>query len=123
MDGDDLPPDDGPLGAVGPVRRRKYEPSPKHGPESQGFVSREPRNGQAALDVSVPVKPTAPVRVGIDYDEGEIVVFRRHDEGEFRGRPNDEVYHGYVVPWPELTQQMRNALMRAGMANRKGRIL
>ena len=62
---------------VGPVRRRVYERNPKHGPIDRGEISREPKNGQEALDNSVQVKSASTGRIGIDYNEGEFVVFRR----------------------------------------------
>ena len=37
--------------------------------------------------------------------------------------PELEIFHGYVVPWKHLPQECRNALMRAGMANLRGKIL
>jgi hypothetical protein len=111
-----------PLRSLGRVRRRVYEVNPKHGPVDRGIVSREPKNGQDALDWSVMIKPTVPARVGIDYEEGEFVIFRRH-ERTFRELPEVEIFHGYVVPWAGLPQECKNALMRAGMANLKGKIL
>jgi hypothetical protein len=112
-----------PLRSLGPVRRRLYEANAgKHGPVQRGRVSREPKNGQDALDFSVPVKPTSRLRVGVDYDESVFVVLRFHDVGEFRDSLNFEIFHGYVVDWPSLTQEQRNALMRWGLANLRGRI-
>jgi hypothetical protein len=113
-----------PLRSVGPVRRRLYEANAgKHGPVERGRVSREPKNGQDALDYSVPVKPTSRLRVGVDYDESVFVVLRFHDLGEFRDSLNFEIFHGFVVDWLDLTQEQRNALMRWGLANLRGRIL
>ena len=110
--------------SLGPVRRRTYRGNTsKHGVEAKGRVSREPRDGQEALDVSVAVKPSSPVRVSIDYEEAVFVVLRYHLPGSYPGQPNDEIYHGYAVPWKELPQKMKNALIRAGMADRRGRIL
>ena len=99
-----------------------YEANPKHGPDDQGRVSREPKNGQDALDYSVLIKPTVPARIGIDYEEGEFVLLRRH-ELTFREWPELEIFHGYVVAWAGLPQECRNALMRAGMANLRGKIV
>ena len=107
---------------VGPVRRRVYERNPKHGPIDRGEISREPKNGQEALDNSVQVKSASTGRIGIDYNEGEFVVFRR-TVTEFHELPEIEIFHGYVVEWAELTQDMRNALMRAGMVNLRGKIV
>jgi hypothetical protein len=110
-----------PFPAVGPVRRRVYEPNPKHGREPRGQVSAEPRNGQDALDVSVPLTPTGLGRVGIDYEERAIVVFRRHTFG-LENEPRHEIFHGYVVEWHDLRQDIKNALLRAGMVNLRGKI-
>jgi hypothetical protein len=109
--------------ALGPVWRRTYEPNPKHGPEERGRIARQPRDGQEALDFSVAVKASFPVRVGLDQEKGTFVVLRWHGAGEFRGRPNSEKFHGYAVPWKTLSQELRNALIRAGIADRRGRIL
>ncbi len=123
----DAPDDEAPLPlpgpSIGPVRRRTYSDNPKHGPFGRGSVSRKPRDGQDALDWSVPVQASSEVRMGIDYEEGVMVVLRYHDGGEFRERPWDERFHGYVVPWSGLTQRMKNALIKAGLSDRRGRIL
>jgi hypothetical protein len=112
-----------PGSSVGPVRRRVYDPIPKHGIYDRGRSSRRPKNGQDALDYSVRVKASSRVRVGIDYEDHAFVVLHRHEEGEFRGRAWDEWFHGYVVPWPRLEQELKNALITAGMADRRGSIL
>ena len=70
----------------------------------------------------MPVKPTSRMRVGVDYDDGAFVVFHWNNMGEFRDSMNHEIFHGYVLEWRELTQEQRNALMRWGMADLKGRI-
>lgn len=123
MTGDE---DDGeePGRSIGPVRRRLYIANAgKHGGEETDWASREPRDGQEALDFSVRVKPISPARVAVDYEERCFVVLRRHDLEPFPGQPDQEIFHGYVVTWQRLPQEMRNALHRAGMADRKGRIL
>lgn len=61
--------------------------------------------------------------MGIDYEERVFVVLRYHGGGEFLKQPWDERFHGYVVPWRYLTQRMKNALIKAGLADRRGRIL
>lgn len=103
-----------PKGSVGAMRRLDYEPNPKHGPVARGDASPAPANGQAALDTSIPAGGNSSRRVGIDYGTGDFVVFQEHLPGRF---------HGYVVPWGKLTQGMQSALRRAGMADKKGRIL
>src|SRR5215207_6115221 len=91
--------------SIGPVRRRVYDPNPKHGWAERGRIARRPRNGQDALDYSIPVWTSTEVRMGIDYQEGVFVVLRYHDGGPFRDRPWDDCFHGYVVPWHGLTQK------------------
>jgi hypothetical protein len=112
----------GTMPGLGPVWRRQYVDVEKHGPMRIGRVSRRPRNGQDALDVSVPVKPTSRARVGVDYDDDSLVIFHWHDVGEFRSSMNYEIFHGYVSEWHGLTHDQRNALMRWGFVDLKGRI-
>jgi hypothetical protein len=108
---------------VGPVWRRIYKPNAgKHGPVERGIVGREPRDGQEALDFSIAVKPTSAVRIGIDYEEHVFVVLR-YSWGAMIPHPNAETFHGYVTPWNLLTHEMKNVLIRAGMATRTGKIL
>lgn len=107
---------------VGPVRRRIYERNPKHHFIDRGRVSRAPVNGQDALDYSVAVPPTPKQRVGVDYDDRAFAVLRFHDFGVFRDSLNYEIFHGYAVDWRGLTQHQKNALMRWGFANLKGKI-
>ncbi|MCG8423818.1 MAG: hypothetical protein MJE77_38470, partial [Proteobacteria bacterium] len=104
----------GPPGSLGAMRRLQYEVNPKHGSVARGNASAAPKNGQAALDYSIPIGGNSTRRVGIDYATGEFVVFPEHLPGRF---------HGYVVPWDKLTQRMQSALRKAGMADKKGRIL
>jgi hypothetical protein len=101
--------------AIGGARRLNYEANPKHGLVTRGDVSARPANGQDALDNSLEFVRTSNTsgRIGIDYETGDFVVFREHTPGNF---------HGYVVPWNELTDTQRNVLIRAGMADRRGRI-
>ena len=91
----------------------RYEDSPKHHANAGPGVSDAPVDGQAALDNSVQVKGTSPRRVGVDPDTNEIVVL---DETH----PGQQVYHGHVRTWDELTPQMKNALKRAGLVDGKG---
>jgi len=87
-------------------------PSPKHHPNVRGNVSPGPTNGQAALDLSVQVKPTSPRRVAYEPDAGQFVVLDETVPGQF---------HGHVVPWSNLHTDMKNALVNLGVVNRRGR--
>jgi hypothetical protein len=99
---------------IGAMRRLVYEASPKHGSVAKGNVSPAPVNGQQALDNSIQVKVTSWRRVGIDYEERQFVVFDPTRDG---------IFHGHIRSWTQLDQQQRNALIRDGMADRRGRIL
>ncbi|TDD61545.1 hypothetical protein [Actinomadura rubrisoli] len=97
-----------------------YEPGGKHGSNtrqtSRGPNSAEPTDGQEALDNSAPLGENTTRRVGVDKEHGEIVVL---DETH----PGKSIYHGHVREWDELTDKMKNALKRAGLVDKKGRIL
>jgi len=115
--------DDDQLCRLGPVWRRVYRANAgKHGRFERGNVGREPRDGQDALDFSVPTKPTSAVRVGIDYELREFIVLR-FEGSAFVPMLNGDTFHGYVCPWGKLAQEMKNAFIRNGMADRRGRIL
>ena len=90
------------------------EPSPKHGPEKLGEASAGPKDGQGALNSSVQVKETSPRRVGVDQKNSEIVILDQTSKGK---------YHGHVRTWKELDDKQRNALINAGLTDKKGRIL
>lgn len=95
-----------------------FVPSPKHANiKTQGGRSNPtPTNGQGALDRSVGIGPNTTRRVGVDRENGEFVVF---DETH----PGKAEFHGHARSWSELNQQMQNALIRSGLANRKGKML
>ncbi len=97
-----------------PYHQYTYEPNPKHGPTQKGNIGAEPQNGQDALDNSVQVKGTSTRRVGVDPMTGEIVVF---DETH----PDKGIFHGHVRTWDQLTQEMKDALIKAGLVDKKGR--
>lgn len=94
----------------GAMTRLRYEANPKHGLFQRGSASPAPRGGQGALDGSVGFSPNSTGRVGLDAN-GTPVVFRQHGDG---------VFHGYNVPFSELTTAQRNALIENGFVNRKG---
>jgi hypothetical protein len=96
--------------------QRTYEGSPKHGKEQRGNAAPEPTHGQETLDRSVSIKPTTTRRVGYDPDTGEFDVF---DETH----PGSGIYHGHQRTWDQLSQDMQNALVKAGVVNRKGKPL
>ncbi len=101
-------------------KKPTYEASPKHGKTSRemakGTSNPAPTDGQKALDNSVQVKLTSPRRVGVDPDNNEFVVF---DETN----PGQDIFHGHVRSWDELTSQMQNALIKAGKVTKRGQII
>ncbi|WP_433622934.1 hypothetical protein [Nocardia sp. CA-120079] len=100
----------------GEEKKLTFEPSPKHGPEQRGNAAPEPTHPQETLDKSVQIKPTSSRRVGLDSETGEFDVF---DETY----PESGIFHGHKRAWDELTQEMQNALIKAGVVNRKGKPL
>jgi RHS repeat-associated protein len=107
-----------PLGLMDPCEDGlTYEPSPKHGLTQRGDAAPAPTNGQQVLErYSTPIKSTTTRRVGVDPTTGEYDVF---DETY----PGSNIFHGHARSWGQLTQDMRNALIRAGYVNRRGNIL
>jgi hypothetical protein len=95
--------------------RPRYEASPKHGSTQQGNVAKAPEDGAAALETSVPIKDTSSRRIGVDKVNDEIVVL---DETH----PGQAVFHGHVRDWSQLRPEMKTALQRANLVDRKGRI-
>ena len=96
-----------------------YEDAPYHSAYGSGNKSPKPTNGKEVLNNSVPVKNTSKQRVGVDKTTGEYVVFNRTDKG---------TYHGHIRNWKgnnseALTQEMKNALEKAGIINKKDKIL
>jgi len=91
-----------------------FEGSPKHGESDRAQASRRPKDGQAALDRSVQVKPTSPRRVGVDPANGEIVVLDQTSPGTF---------HGHVRSWDQLTDAQRNALVKNKLTDKRGNII
>ncbi len=87
-----------------------YEDAPYHGEQDNPLKSKRPKNGQAALDKSIPLNDTRRIAV----DQGEFVVLDQTSKG---------VYHGHVRSWRELDMKMKVALDKAGLVNfKKGRI-
>jgi RHS repeat-associated protein len=93
-----------------------YEKSPKHGATTRGNVSGAPQNGQSALDNSIQIKETSTRRIGIDRSTNEFVVFDNTN-------PGTGTFHGHVRSWGQLTQEMKNALIKAGEVTRTGKII
>ena len=88
-----------------------YEKASYHN-NGNSVKSAAPINGQLALDNSVSIGANTSRRIGIS--DGQFVVLDMTTNG---------IFHGHVRTWNELTQSMKNALINAGMTNRKGKIL
>ncbi|EUJ23391.1 hypothetical protein PGRAN_08519 [Listeria grandensis FSL F6-0971] len=91
----------------------KFENAPYHGKADNGKKNKAPTEGQQALDNSVSVSEgTTTRRIGVS--KGEIVVLDETTKG---------VFHGHVRSIDELTPKMRSALQKAGLINKKGKII
>ncbi|WP_330464443.1 hypothetical protein [Micromonospora zamorensis] len=112
---------------VGDEQRPKHRDTDRN--LAMGSASRAPANGQSALDRSVQIKETNERRrIGVDHQTGEIVVLDRHRRIEPSNPGDDvvEIYHGHVRDWEDHSKDgpnddMRNALKRAGLVDKKGR--
>jgi RHS repeat-associated protein len=96
---------------------RIYKDAPYHGVKDTGVKSKAPLNGPGALDNSVQVKESSPRRVGVDPENGDIVVMdktRTHNNG-------DEEFHGHVRCWCDLHNDQQAALKKSGLVNLKGK--
>ncbi len=87
-----------------------YEKAEYHSGSTTGRKNPAPVDGQFALDNSVSIGDNTNRRIGIDTN-GDFVVFDETSNG---------VFHGHVRTWSgngnnqPLTQQMKNALYKAG---------
>ena len=93
---------------------------------SRGINGAEPRDGQGALDNSIEWTPEAvgqsPRRLGVS--SGQIVVLDRTRKvpcGCSAGGGTNEVWHGHVRAWDQLSQGMQSVLRKNGLVDRKGR--
>ncbi|MBQ3599583.1 MAG: hypothetical protein II992_00055, partial [Lachnospiraceae bacterium] len=89
-----------------------YEKADYHGNKNNAVKNKAPNKGQDALDNSVAIGSNTTRRVGIS--DGEIVVFDETTSGNF---------HGHVRSWNELSETMKAVLRKAGMVNKKGKIV
>ncbi|TDQ22656.1 DUF6443 domain-containing protein, partial [Tenacibaculum caenipelagi] len=92
----------------------RFERNEKHGKKKRGNASAEPTNPQSVLDASLELPGNTTRRVGVDPSTGEFVVFDEHSKGKF---------HGHVRNWSELSQSMQSTLRKAGLVNKKGKII
>lgn len=89
----------------------KKGPKGKHMPKGKGYKSERPKNGQAALDRSVPAKSgTSNKRLAREGDKA--VVLHQDSPGE---------YHGFLRDFKDLPQEDKNVLIQKGIFNRRGK--
>jgi RHS repeat-associated protein len=96
----------------GAGKNGKFENASYHGKTGNSVKSKAPNNGQAALDNSVSIGENTTRRVGVS--DGEIVVLDETGNG---------VFHGHVRSWGELSEPMKSALRKAGLVNKKGKVI
>nr|WP_239321264.1 RHS repeat-associated core domain-containing protein [Planomonospora parontospora] len=100
-----------PCGEVPFGPKLNYEANPKHANGKLGSkVGPEPTNAKAMLARSLNISERR--RIAYDAATGEIIVFAR-TEGA--------TWHGYVVTWSLLDQKSKNAFIRAGIFNKRGK--
>ncbi len=104
---------------------RTYEPSPKHAGRDRVAggrkISKEPTDGDAALNFSFDISPNSDRRIGIDVKHGEFVVFDRTGDTVVDKQAAGGVYHGHVRTWDELEAPMRRVLIDHDVV-KKGKI-
>ncbi|WP_049948120.1 hypothetical protein [Enterocloster clostridioformis] len=87
-----------------------YDKADYHSGQTTGRKNPAPKDGQFALDNSVPIGENTTRRIGLDSN-GDFVVFDETSSG---------VFHGHTRTWKAeggnqgLTQEMKNALYDAG---------
>lgn len=89
-----------------------YEDASYHGKRDTALKNKAPIDGQGALDNSIMINDRTTRRIGIS--EGEFVVLDETMEG---------LFHGHVRNWNELSDTMKAELRKAGLVNKKGKIL
>jgi hypothetical protein len=104
---------------------RKYDGSIKHLDEPREVggveVSKEPSDGQTALDDSFPL-PNTDRRIGVDVKNKEFVVLDRTGNLVRNKKVVGGVYHGHVRTWDKLSPEMRKALKPYIKVNKRGLI-
>lgn len=91
-----------------------YESASYHGTINNTVKNKAPTYGQDALDMFFLIKDTSTHRIDVDYKTNEIVVF---------DNTINNTYYGHVRSWQELTQAMKNTLIKNGVTDNKGRII
>ncbi|OJG90995.1 hypothetical protein RV15_GL000991 [Enterococcus silesiacus] len=89
-----------------------YKDADYHTGKGNSVKSKKPKNGQDALDNSLPLKDTTKRRISLSDDE--FVVIDSSGDGTF---------HGHVRTWDELSPKMKAILQKAGLVNKKGKII
>jgi hypothetical protein len=90
----------------------KYQDAPYHTAKGNSIKSPRPINGQHALDNSFQIKDTSSHRIAIS--NGQIVVLKATSK---------DLFHGYVVTWDQLEQEMKNVLINNGLVKPNGKII
>lgn len=96
------------------LQHLSYESASYHGTTNNAVKNKAPINGQDALDMFFQIKDTSTRRIGVDYKTNEIVIF---------DNTINNTYHGHVRSWQELTQEMKNTLIKNGVTDNKGKII
>lgn len=87
-----------------------YEGSPYHHKNSSGQKSPPPKDGQRCLDYSLPTEGTQ--RIAIENDT--IVILKYTSPGK---------YHGHLIKWKDLKDELQNILIKKGFVKKTGKII
>jgi hypothetical protein len=87
-----------------------YKDAPYHHKNSSGSKSQSPKNGQRCLDYSLPTETNQRVAI-----EGENLILLKYTS------PGN--YHGHVVTWKQLDQNIRSILIKNGFVRNSGKII
>ena len=102
----------------------EYKESNKHNPYSRNGASKNPIDGQRALDNSLPCEGNGKGRIAIS--EGEIIMLHFETTRKIKDAQGNEkeipIYHGFVVDQGMLPARAKNVLIKHGLITPGGKI-
>jgi len=87
-----------------------YKDAPYHHKNARGNKSKCPNDGQHCLDYSRPTEGKE--RIAIEGNN--FVILKYTSPGQ---------YHGYIVPWEQLENTIKNILIKHGFVKKSGKII
>jgi hypothetical protein len=89
-----------------------YKDTKYHHKNSDGSKSKSPKNGQQLLNNAYKIESSEDALIAVEEDY--FVIFYKTMEREF---------HGHIRQWNQLTDHMKNTLIRNGLTKRSGKII